>query len=539
MGVSKFHAWLVEQFGSAASDARGKALAADHVVVDMTSVVQSAARRCKSGREAVKRVVGRVESIFTSSKTATTHAVCRARTSVGFFLDGPLPRAKVVTVRQRRLKAKDGVRADGLVTERGARRPSPNRIPPFDVLEISPGTDFSERLAEALGQWAEKRTRRNAAARQGFDEVVVSDASVPGDGEVKCVEYLDACAREAARSGDPQPREVVLYGGDVDLVVMALCRAQPGPGPVFGPHVRSILVLSDAGRVLDVGALADALCARVARKNDEEDPTLERRQVALDFATLAVAAGGNDYLPPLSVASHALWDAYKAQDRALYDEASGRVDLEVLGSLLEDRHDAATIDEKRRRVAEDARSHTRTKDGRPAAPRALELALLRKADRVGVRVLAPRDFGAVTSGAATLLYRVEWRPVPVQPRDCDDSIPRRRTPPPVSTAPWRVAIGADGSRLNRVELRHVDPRVEIRAPAGGGPLEVRCRARNHIGWGRARTTRLKRDPRWCVQQCPQGQRCTNPQCVHAHEIRHLAEEWPRAGNARPPQASGV
>ena len=338
MGVSKCHAWLVEQFGSAASDARGRALAADHVVVDMTSVVQSAARRCKSGREAVKRVVGRVESIFTSSKTATTHAVCRARTSVGFFLDGPLPRAKVVTVRQRRLKAKDGVRADGLVTERGARRPSPNRIPPFDVLEISPGTDFSERLAEALGQWAEKRTRRNAAARQGFDEVVVSDASVPGDGEVKCVEYLDACAREAARSGDPRPRDVVLYGGDVDLVVMALCRAQPGPGPVFGPHVRSILVLSDAGRVLDVGALADALCARVARKNDEEDPTLERRQVALDFATLAVAAGGNDYLPPLSVASHALWDAYKAQDRALYDETSGKVDLEVLGSLLEDRH---------------------------------------------------------------------------------------------------------------------------------------------------------------------------------------------------------
>ena len=190
----------------------------------------------------------------------------------------------------------------------------------------------------------EKRTRRNAAARQGFDEVVVSDASVPGDGEVKCVEYLDACAREAARSGDPRPRDVVLYGGDVDLVVMALCRAQPGPGPVFGPHVRSILVLSDAGRVLDVGALADALCARVARKNDEEDPTLERRQVALDFATLAVAAGGNDYLPPLSVASHALWDAYKAQDRALYDETSGKVDLEVLGSLLEDRHVPASRD---------------------------------------------------------------------------------------------------------------------------------------------------------------------------------------------------
>ena len=146
-----------------------------------------------------------------------------------------------------------------------------------------------------------KRTRRwsqEPRARPLRRSGCQSDASVPGDGEVKCVEYLDACAREAARSGDPRPRDVVLYGGDVDLVVMALCRAQPGPGPVFGPHVRSRLVLSDAGRVLDVGALADALCARVARKNDEEDPTLERRQVALDFATLAVAAGGTHYLPP-------------------------------------------------------------------------------------------------------------------------------------------------------------------------------------------------------------------------------------------------
>ena len=116
MGVSKFHAWLVEQFGSAASDARGRALAADHVVVDMTSVVQSAARRCKSGREAVKRVVGRVESIFTSSKTTTTHAVCRARTSVGFFLDGPLPRAKVVTVTAEAPEGQGRGRADGLVT---------------------------------------------------------------------------------------------------------------------------------------------------------------------------------------------------------------------------------------------------------------------------------------------------------------------------------------------------------------------------------------------------------------------------------------
>jgi len=120
MGVSKFHAWLVEQFGSAASDARGRALHADHVIVDMTAVVQSAARRCKSGHEAVKRVLGRVESIIREeAKRDAPHAVCSARRSVGFFLDGPLPLAKVINIRQRRLKAKDGGRADGLPT--GAR----------------------------------------------------------------------------------------------------------------------------------------------------------------------------------------------------------------------------------------------------------------------------------------------------------------------------------------------------------------------------------------------------------------------------------
>ena len=262
-----------------------------------------------------------------------------------------------------------------------------------------------------------------------------------------------------------------------------------------------------------------------------------RRQVALDFATLAVAAGGNDYLPPLSVASHALWDAYAAQDRPLYDETTGRVDLAVLGSLLEDWHDAQTIDEKRRRVVEDARSHTRTKDGRPAAPRAVELALLKKADRAGVRVLAPRDFGAVPSGAATLLYRVEWRPVPVQLED-NDNERRRRAPPLASTAPWRVAMTTDGGRLGRVGLKDVDPRVEIRAPAGGGPLEVRCRARNHLGWGRARTTRLKRDPRWCVEPCPRGPRCNQPQCVHAHEPRR-ADAWHAAGGGAPRPIKGV
>ena len=74
MGVSKFHAWLNDKYGAAVTDARGQTLAADHVLVATASVAQSAARRCKSSREAVKRVVGRVESVFSQPRHGSAHA---------------------------------------------------------------------------------------------------------------------------------------------------------------------------------------------------------------------------------------------------------------------------------------------------------------------------------------------------------------------------------------------------------------------------------------------------------------------------------
>ena len=89
MGVSKFHAWMNERFGEAVSETRGEILTADHVLVDLATVTHGAARRCKSGRDAVKRVIGRVESIFSGPKAGSAHSVCRARRSVGLFGDGP------------------------------------------------------------------------------------------------------------------------------------------------------------------------------------------------------------------------------------------------------------------------------------------------------------------------------------------------------------------------------------------------------------------------------------------------------------------
>ena len=503
MGASKFHAWMLERFDFA-TETRGETLFADHVVLDMTKICQSAARRCKNPRDAVKRVLGRVESLFAAPRVASAHSVVRARRTVAALLEGPAPAAKLASARLRRLKSKDGARADGVVAPGAGGDARPRG---YDVLEVAPGTEFSAKLSRELGAWAEKRCKRNHfgdTQAQGFRAVFVSDAAVPGDGELKCLEYVAALAESAAA-----PEDVVVYGGDADMVVMALCRACDGDD-TFGPGLRSLVVMNDVGRVYDVGELVEALAASAEGRGDRS-----RRQLALDFACLALVAGGNDYLPPLSVASDELWGAYVEGCRPLYDEATGRVDGAVLASLLEDRHDAETIELKRRRVVEDARSHARTARGGPSAPRAVEVTLVRRADRVAVRVLTPKDFGAVASGAETLTYRVQWRRA--------------------GGAGWRDAVAADARRpLVGVPGDAVASRVEIFVDAGSGPLEVRCRAANCRGYGRSRTTKVRRDPAWCVAVCPRGTKCDEPACVHAHELGQLAEDWPTpAGDACP------
>ena len=94
MGASKFHAWMLERFDFA-TETRGETLFADHVVLDMTKICQSAARRCKNPRDAVKRVLGRVESLFAAPRVASAHSVVRARRTVAALLEGPAPAAKL------------------------------------------------------------------------------------------------------------------------------------------------------------------------------------------------------------------------------------------------------------------------------------------------------------------------------------------------------------------------------------------------------------------------------------------------------------
>ncbi|KAH8091247.1 serine/threonine kinase [Aureococcus anophagefferens] len=458
MGASKFHAWMLERFDFA-TETRGETLFADHVVLDMTKICQSAARRCKNPRDAVKRVLGRVESLFAAPRVASAHSVVRARRTVAALLEGPAPgqaRVRAPAAAQEQ----DGARADGVV---------------------------------APGAGGDARPRGYDA--QGFRAVFVSDAAVPGDGELKCLEYVAALAEAAAA-----PEDVVVYGGDADMVVMALCRACDGDD-TFGPGLRSLVVMNDVGRV------GRRRARRALTASAEGSGDRSRRQLALDFACLALVAGGNDYLPPLSVASDELWGAYVEGLRPLYDEATGRVDGAVLASLLEDRHDAETIELKRRRVVEDARSHARTtRAGRRRRARRGDLAA--RGPRGRARADA-QDFGAVASGAETLTYRVQWRR---------------------AGAGWRDAV-ASGGRWSACPA--TPSRRASRSSSTPGPARSRCGAARRTARATGGAGRRRSAGPACVAVCPRGT-VHEPACVHAHELGQLAEDWPTpAGDACP------
>ena len=197
MGINNFHKWVDATFACTQKASR---VDCEDLLVDMNSLVHGAARKANTPAQAHKLILKRLEGLLDERRPGPT---VRASQTLALFSDGPAPLAKLTTQRARRLRGRSAARADGYdedVVDEAK----------FTTLMISPGTAFSRALAERLDAWAAKRLAKG----RGFRRVVLSDASVAGEGELKAFEYADTY-------GD---RDVVVYGGDADLVAMALSR---------------------------------------------------------------------------------------------------------------------------------------------------------------------------------------------------------------------------------------------------------------------------------------------------------------------------
>ncbi|SDA02305.1 BZ3500_MvSof-1268-A1-R1_Chr7-3g09627 [Microbotryum saponariae] len=199
----------------------------DNLYLDMNGIVHPCTH--PDGKPAPKTEQDMMHEVFLYTERVV--AMVRPRKLLMMAIDGVAPRAKMNQQRSRRFrsaaeaKVKEEERIKAIEEWEAMGKEVSDEMrggKGWDSNAITPGTPFMDLLAKSLRYWVAKKLNEDPGWA-GL-QVIISDASVPGEGEHKIMDFIRR--QRSHSSHDPNTKHVI-YGLDADLIMLSLATHEP------------------------------------------------------------------------------------------------------------------------------------------------------------------------------------------------------------------------------------------------------------------------------------------------------------------------
>ena len=283
----------------------------DHVLIDLNQILHVVMRKSRNHEHGLALLMLELDACIEMATPTQTLVIA---------MDGPPCAAKLATQRRRRSSiirrniakieqleqlvqtGKRKLRKSALVNR---KRKAAGEL---RALSLTPGTAMMEKAAHATLYWAWQRMSNPRSPLRRV-QIFFSPSTVPGEGEVKLLEWLYTKRRKGS--------SIAILGGDSDLVLEALIVPPTVTHDIFvllpdGPNKYLCVSLWETTRSLQQNYIQHMTMANVMK-------------VRTDLVVLFIL-NGNDYLPKLRGSSgfSKLFQAYKKIQSDWY--VAGRAD---------------------------------------------------------------------------------------------------------------------------------------------------------------------------------------------------------------------